>query len=106
MLLSRSDYGIGRHRPSNDKHCNGINVSRRHLRLSKCGGEDWTEVRWSVTDLGGMNGTFVNNRKIKPNEPQILNCNDLLGIGCNHQFSSEKTFVYRYIFLFQSNFNV
>ena len=86
---------IGR-KIGNDKVCNGQNVSRRHLKLARSGNvEDWKSIRWSVTDLGGLNGTYLNRRRIDPNVPHPLNCNDLLGIGCPDVKSNETTFVYR-----------
>ena len=75
---------------------NGQNVSRRHLKIVRSGNpEDWRTVRWSVLDLGGLNGTFLNRKRIEANLPYPLNCNDLLGIGRSDAKSRENTFVYR-----------
>ena len=90
------DLNVGR-KVENDKVCNGKNVSRRHLKIVRSGNpQDWTSVRWSVQDLGGTNGTFLNKRRIGANLSHPLNCNDLLGIGCPDAKSTEGTFVYRY----------
>ena len=89
------DLNVGR-KADNDKVCNGQNVSRRHLQIVRSGDPgDWRNVRWSVKDLGGLNGTFLNKRRIEANLPYPLNCNDLLGIGCPDAQSTEKNFVYR-----------
>ena len=72
-----------------------LNV-RHDLKIVRIGNpEDWRTVRWSVLDLGGLNGTFLNRRRIEANVPYPLNCNDLLGIGCPDERSTENTFVYR-----------
>ena len=90
-----SDLKIGR-KLDQDKVCNGQNVSRRHLQLVRSGDPgDWRTVRWSVLDLGGLNGTFLNKRRIQANLSHPLNCHDLLGIGCPDGQSTETTFVYR-----------
>ena len=57
--------------------------------------DDWRNIRWSVFDLGGVNGTTVNLKKIDSEVPYLLNCNDLLGIGCPDAVSTEGHFVYR-----------
>ena len=90
-----TDLNVGR-KVDNDKACNGQNVSRRHLRIVRSGNpEDWRSVRWSVQDLGGINGTFLNRRRIEANLLYPLSCNDLLGIGCPDAQSRGNTFVYR-----------
>ena len=89
------DLNVGR-KADNDKVCNGLNVSRHHLRIVRSGNPvDWKTVRWSVQDLGGLNGTYLNRRRMEANTPYPLNCNDLLGIGCPDGRSTESTFVYR-----------
>ena len=91
---------FGRRVSTNDKICNGPNVSRNHLKFVRNGlSSDWQTIRWSVVDLGSMVGTFVNRNKIEPNNPFGLNCGDLIGIGCPEDSSSKdagkETFVYR-----------
>ena len=89
------DLNVGR-KGDNDKVCNGLNVSRHHLRIVRSGNPvDWKTVRWSVQDLGGLNGTYLNRRRMEADIPYPLNCNDLLGIGCPDGRSTESTFVYR-----------
>ena len=89
------ELNVGR-KVDNDKVANGLNVSRRHLKIVRSGNpEDWRTVRWSVLDLGGLNGTFLNLKRIEANVLYPLNCKDLLGIGCPDARSTENTFVYR-----------
>jgi pSer/pThr/pTyr-binding forkhead associated (FHA) protein len=55
----------------------GLNkaVSRRHAQISRRG----SEVR--VEDLGSMNGTFLNRRRLTPYLPQVLKSGDELQLG-------------------------
>ena len=60
---------------------------------------EWKNVRWSVVDLGGRVGTYINQRRLDANEPHLLKSGDILGIGCP-EFSSTirgstETFVYK-----------
>jgi len=86
---------------TNDKLCNGPNVSRKHLKFIRLGScLDWKSVAWSVEDLGGMVGTFVNLVRIEPNQPYLLRCGDIIGVGCPEGKSTfrdggKETFVYR-----------
>lgn len=50
-------------------------VSRRHARILKQGG------MVIVEDMGSINGTFVNGRRLDPYLPEILNDGDLLSLG-------------------------
>ena len=60
-------------------------VSRNHLRFVRSGDmSDWRSVRWSVEDLGGFNGTYVNMKKIQPFSQYGLNSGDLIGVGIPH----------------------
>lgn len=50
-------------------------VSRRHARL-------WFDQgRWFIADMQSVNGTFVNNMRLPPNQPVALNDNDVLNFG-------------------------
>ena len=50
-------------------------VSRRHARL-------WFDNgRWLLEDIQSANGTFVNNMRLKPNQPVALNDNDVINFG-------------------------
>ena len=101
---AKQDITVGRKVGSNDKICQGANVSRSHLRFVRSvsgNGDvsDWQNIRWSVEDLGGLCGTFVNLSRIEPNNAFGLNCGDLIGIGCPEKQSSRtpkiEKFVYR-----------
>jgi pSer/pThr/pTyr-binding forkhead associated (FHA) protein len=50
-------------------------ISRRHARLQS-GAQGWT-----ITDLGSTNGTFVNGRRLPPQERYILRTGDRITIG-------------------------
>ena len=49
------------------------------------------KVPWSIIDLGGMVGTFINGIKIESNKPHNLNSGDLIGIGCPEGQSCRET---------------
>lgn len=50
-------------------------VSRRHARILKQGG------MVIVEDMGSINGTFVNGRRLDPYLPEIINDGDILCLG-------------------------
>ena len=54
---------------------------------------------WSLIDLGGVVGTFINGSKVQPLTPHSLNSGDIIGIGCPEHSScrdsGRETFVYR-----------
>ncbi len=62
---------VGRH-PQSDIFLNDITVSRRHAELHRSG------VRYSVKDLGSLNGTYVNRARV---ETSKLASGDELQIG-------------------------
>src|SRR4051794_27465212 len=55
-------------------------VSRRHARLDRDGDHVW------VTDLGSMNGTFVNNSKLAPNVKRPLIEGDEICFGQTEKY--------------------
>ncbi len=59
--LSRSRLIIGR-RSTSDIALNDLSVSRRHAELR------WVDGRWLVRDLGSSGGTFVDGRKLTPQQ--------------------------------------
>ncbi|MGE3771964.1 MAG: ATP-binding cassette domain-containing protein, partial [Gammaproteobacteria bacterium] len=69
---------IGRHRDCTLAIDSPL-VSRQHARLTM------TDGRWQLEDLGSINGSFVNGRRIR--EPVALNVGDRVGIA---------TFLYRF----------
>lgn len=50
-------------------------VSRRHARILKQGG------MVVVEDMGSINGTFVNGKRLDPYLPEVLNDGDILLLG-------------------------
>jgi hypothetical protein len=50
-------------------------VSRRHAKITRRGSEVFIE------DLGSINGTFLNRKKLTPYLPQVLNNGDELQLG-------------------------
>lgn len=50
-------------------------ISRRHARLQS-GPQGWT-----ITDLGSTNGTFVNGRRLAPQQDHALHTGDRITIG-------------------------
>ena len=62
-------------------------------------GSEWEKVSWSIIDLGGVVGTFINGIKVESNTPQNLNCGDLIGVGCPENKScrekGKETFVFK-----------
>lgn len=49
-------------------------VSRRHVRLIWNG-------EWQIEDLGSLNGTYLNQRRLKPSEPLPLLPGSVIQIG-------------------------
>ncbi len=50
-------------------------VSRHHARLQA------TSLGWEVVDLGGINGTWIDNRRLRANEPSPISPGSILRIG-------------------------
>ena len=81
ISLSHLPGVIGRRAEDVDYPVMDAGVSRRHLMLFR------NEDRIYAEDLGSTNGTYVNEIRIKPGEPFLLQEGDLLKIGSNqYQF--------------------
>ena len=81
ISLSHLPGVIGRRAEDVDYPVMDAGVSRRHLMLFR------NEDRIYAEDLGSTNGTYVNEMRIKPGEPFLLQEGDLLKIGSNqYQF--------------------
>jgi predicted component of type VI protein secretion system len=63
---------IGRHSSADVRLCLP-DISRRHCRCA------FTDGQWKVIDLGSLNGTFVNDRRV---EETVLVHGDSVRIGC------------------------
>ena len=50
-------------------------VSRRHAAIT------WRSGALHVVDMGSSNGTFLNNERIKHNQPAVLHTGDTLRFG-------------------------
>ena len=72
--LQVSQLTIGREE-ENDLALNSEKVSRRHARILNEGGHYYVE------DLGSFNGTFVNDRKLRPQQRQRLRHKDILQLS-------------------------
>lgn len=59
----------------NDIQINDSQISRRHLQVESRDGVTY------VTDLNSANGTFINDRRLAPNQPEILRSGDVLRLG-------------------------
>ena len=74
VALTQAVVTIGRH-ADNDIVLPAEGVSRYHARLQA------TALGWEVVDLGGVNGTFLNDRRIRPEDPTPLAPGSHLRIG-------------------------
>ncbi len=72
--LTRSVITLGRN-PDNDIVLPADGVSRHHTRIQA------TSLGWEVIDQGGINGTWVNDHRLRPEEPAPLPVNSVMRIG-------------------------
>jgi eukaryotic-like serine/threonine-protein kinase len=72
--LTHAVVTLGRN-ADNDVVLPAEGVSRHHARLQA------TSLGWEVLDLGGVNGTWINDRRLREDEPQPLVPGDKLRIG-------------------------
>lgn len=73
FLLDQPVTRAGRH-PDSDILLDDVTVSRRHIEFRR--DEDGN---WTVTDVGSLNGTYVNRQPV--DSPVVLANNDALQIG-------------------------
>ena len=72
--LTRSVITLGRNL-DNDIVLPADGVSRHHTRLQA------TSLGWEAVDLGGVNGTWLNEHRLRPEEPTPLPVGSVLRIG-------------------------
>jgi len=72
--LTRAVITLGRNL-DNDIVLPADGVSRHHTRLQA------TSLGWEVVDLGGVNGTWLNEHRLRPEEPTPLPVGSVLKIG-------------------------
>ena len=72
--LTRSVITLGRNL-DNDIVLPADGVSRHHTRLQA------TSLGWEAVDLGGVNGTWLNDYRLRPEEPTPLMVGSLLRVG-------------------------
>ncbi len=72
--LTRAVITLGRNL-DNDIVLPADGVSRHHTRLQA------TSLGWEAVDMGGVNGTWLNERRLKPEEPTPLPVGSVLRIG-------------------------
>ncbi|MCA9923768.1 MAG: protein kinase [Anaerolineales bacterium] len=72
--LTKSVISLGRH-ADNDIVLPAEGVSRHHSRLQA------TALGWEVVDLGGINGTFLNERRLRAEAPTPVSPNGKIRVG-------------------------
>lgn len=72
--LTRSVITLGRN-PDNDIVLPADGVSRHHCRLHA------TALGWEVVDLGGVNGTWLDDHRLRPEEPTPFPVGSVLRVG-------------------------
>ncbi|HRN67773.1 MAG TPA: protein kinase [Promineifilum sp.] len=72
--LTRSVITLGRNL-DNDIVLPADGVSRHHTRLQA------TSLGWEAVDMGGVNGTWLNEHRLRPEEPTPLSVGSVLRIG-------------------------
>ncbi|MGK7344807.1 MAG: FHA domain-containing protein [Candidatus Nitrospinota bacterium M3_3B_026] len=76
--LKKEDVSIGNIRePENDIALYDAQVSRRHAKIIY---DEPTDC-WFLVDLGSRNGSFLNNKFIESNDPQLLKDKDRITLG-------------------------
>jgi pSer/pThr/pTyr-binding forkhead associated (FHA) protein len=58
-------------------------VSRHHIRLQE------TATGWSVVDLGGANGTWLDNQRLRANQLTVFPAGSTLEVGPYHLILEE-----------------
>ena len=74
VQLTQATVTLGRN-ADNDIVLPAEGVSRHHARLQA------TSLGWEVIDLGGINGTFVNDRRLRADDPTPMMPGERLRVG-------------------------
>ncbi len=74
FFLTQPEMTIGRD-PSADISIADQSISRKHAKVTKAGD------KVTITDLGSSNGTFVNDKKVAPNQSVDLAKEDMVKLG-------------------------
>jgi diguanylate cyclase (GGDEF)-like protein len=74
FFITQTEMTIGRD-PTADISVNDQSISRKHAKVTKQNG------KLLLTDLGSSNGSFVNDKKLQPNETVTLSKEDMVKLG-------------------------
>ena len=74
-LMARSGSLLGRSGETEEFFRDARTVSRSHARAR------FVDGTWRIEDLGSMNGTWVNGRRIKPGEPHPIESGDTVALS-------------------------
>ena len=72
--LEHGDKWIVGRDPSSDICVEDINISRHHFHITK------KDSQYFITDLGSANGTHVDDKLLKPNQPSLLKSGSVISI--------------------------
>lgn len=75
FFLTQDEMVLGRD-PSADLSILDQSISRKHAKVTKAANN-----KVLITDLGSQNGTLINDKKLKPNEPRPLAKEDMIKLG-------------------------
>lgn len=74
-LVNRPSFIIGRAEECNAALRFSSAISRKHARI------DWQEGRYTLTDLGSTNHTYINGVELIPNKPYPLKPRDTVSFS-------------------------
>ena len=74
FFITQAETVLGRD-PTADFSITDQGISRKHAKLTR------KDDKIQLTDLGSSNGTFINDKKINPNEPVTLAKEDMIKLG-------------------------
>ena len=76
FTIGRYDRSVGKQQSSFEFESRTKGLSRRHALVERSGGD-----HYYVVDLASTSGTFINDKKIFPNTPMMLNIGDKISFG-------------------------